>query len=590
MFKARVQGPAGFERVFVVKRILPHLSEEPQFTRMFIEEAKLSARLNHPNIVQVFELGAVDKEYFIAMEYVRGRDLAETMRTFWARVGPPRPELVAYIGREMCRALAYAHDLTGDDGDLIGMIHRDVSPSNVMLSYEGAVKILDFGIAKALGGESKDEGGTQRGTLKGKFAYMAPEQTQGSDVDRRIDIFASGIVLHEILTGRRLFKGENDMQTVERVRQCEVAPPSMQNPLCPPEMDAIILRALARDREERFQSAAEMADALDDIVHAARFQPSHLAGLMRELFPTDSGGGRVTGAMSMSGSQSRPHSTAMRSPTIPALSVTRPPSRPSYAQIEGPPPQPQPTGPSRKSLFIGATLMILVAMGVGAAITRSTTTTVVAGGQGPGDTVKEFEIAVRSIPEGAEIWQVGENKLIGITDTYLKFKIKDDARISLVFKKEGYLDEVREVSPYTMLVQLKEDPRRRADRPTSRVPTESPHTAPANGPAIVPTSPPTTPPGAPSGGAALSPGASGTTGAVGVAPSVVPVPPPSNPASPTLSPAANAPGGGLGTGIPTPGSSGAVTTPTAGAPAPKLPSRRKGLRPNETINPFPGGE
>ena len=299
VFKGRVQGPAGFERVFVVKRILPHLSDDPQFTRMFIEEAKLSARLNHPNIVQVFELGAVDKEYFIAMEYVRGRDLAETMRTLWARIGPPRPELVAYIGREMCRALAYAHDLTGDDGEPLGMIHRDVSPSNVMLSYEGAVKLLDFGIAKALGGEEQ-ESGTQRGTLKGKFAYMAPEQTQGNDVDRRIDIFATGIVLHEILTGRRLFKGENDLQTVERVRQCDVAPPSLQNPLCPPELDGIVLRALARNRDERFQSSSEMADALDDVVHAARFQPGHLAMLMRDLFPTDAGGAgaRVTTTMS----------------------------------------------------------------------------------------------------------------------------------------------------------------------------------------------------------------------------------------------------------------------------------------------------
>ena len=321
VFKGRVQGPAGFERVFVVKRILPHLSDDPQFTRMFIEEAKLSARLNHPNVVQVFELGAVDKEYFIAMEYVKGRDLAETMRTLWARVGPPRPELVAYIGREMCRALAYAHDLTADDGEPLGMIHRDVSPSNVMLSYEGAVKLLDFGIAKALGGE-KEESGTQRGTLKGKFAYMAPEQTQGNDVDRRIDIFATGIVLHEILTGRRLFKGENDLQTVERVRQCDVAPPSLQNPLCPPELDAIVLKALARNRDERFQSSSEMADALDDVVHAARFQPTHLALLMRELFPSEAGGqGRIT--QTMSGTQSRPISSGMRSPTIPPVSGLR---------------------------------------------------------------------------------------------------------------------------------------------------------------------------------------------------------------------------------------------------------------------------
>ncbi len=534
VFKGRVQGPAGFERVFVVKRILPHLSEEPQFTRMFIEEAKLSARLNHPNIVQVFELGAVDKEYFIAMEYVRGRDLAETMRTFWARVGPPRPELVAYIGREMCRALAYAHDLTGDDGDLIGMIHRDVSPSNVMLSYEGAVKILDFGIAKALGGEGKEESGTQRGTLKGKFAYMAPEQTQGSDVDRRIDIFASGIVLHEILTGRRLFKGENDMQTVERVRVCEVQPPSTQNPLCPPEMDAIILRALARDREERFQSAAEMADALDDIVHAARLQPTHIAHLMRELFPTDmaGGSGRVTGAMSMSGSQSRPHSTAMRSPTVPALSVTRPPTRPSYPQVDSAPPPVAPTGPSRRALVVGGVITAAVAMGAGAAIMRSATPNIVAGGGGSKEPLwKEFEIAVRSIPEGAEIWQVGENKSLGYTDKYITFRIKDDNHISLVFKKEGYIDEIREVTPYTMLVHLKEDPDKKKGGKVAG--GEAKPTEPTEAPA-----PPTTPP---------APGS--------VAPTVSPTAPP--------------------------------VTPPAAAPS-KSPSRRRPLRPNDTVDPFSG--
>ncbi len=557
VFKARVQGPAGFERVFVVKRILPHLSEEPQFTRMFIEEAKLSARLNHPNIVQVFELGAVDKEYFIAMEYVRGRDLAETMRTFWARVGPPRPELVAYIGREMCRALAYAHDLTGDDGDLIGMIHRDVSPSNVMLSYEGAVKILDFGIAKALGGESKEDAGTQRGTLKGKFAYMAPEQTQGSDVDRRIDIFAAGIVLHEILTGRRLFKGENDMQTVERVRQCDVSPPSMQNPLCPPEMDAIILRALARDRDERFQSAAEMADALDDVVHAARFQPTHLAALMRELFPTDTaGGGKITGAMSMSGSQSRPHSSAMRSPTVPALTVSRPQTRPSFPQVEVPPVAPR-TGPSRRALVIGGVATAAIAMGIGAAITRSANAPIVVSGGASAENVdREFEIAVISIPVGAEIWQVGENKKLGVTDTYLKFKQRGDARISLVFKKEGYIDEVREVSPYTMLVHLKQDPNKtRAPHqvapkpsdeaapndttPTAPVPTPPPSTLPL-GPEIKPTTP--------AAGAAA-------TGTSPTNPSVSPTQPPSS--SPGSSPA-------------------------------RAPARRKVLRPNETLNPFGG--
>src|SRR4051794_33161560 len=217
VYKGRIQGPAGFERVFVVKRILPHLSDDASFIKMFVEEAKLSARLNHPNIVHIFELGAVEGEYFISMEYIRGHDLSETMRAIWKALGPPRPELVAYIGREACRGLAYAHSLTDETGKPLGMIHRDISPSNVMLSYEGAVKLLDFGIAKALGDTSE---ATKSGTMKGKYAYMAPEQTEGDNVDHRSDIFACGIVLHEVLTGRRLFKGNNDVQTIERVRAC----------------------------------------------------------------------------------------------------------------------------------------------------------------------------------------------------------------------------------------------------------------------------------------------------------------------------------------------------------------------------------
>src|SRR4051812_35338928 len=266
VFKGRIQGPGGFERTFVVKRILPHLSDDASFINMFVEEAKLSARLAHPNIVHIFELGAVDGEYFISMEYIRGHDLSETMRAIWKTMGPPRPELVAYIGREACRGLSYAHGLTDENGRLLGMVHRDISPSNVMLSYEGAVKLLDFGIAKALGDAPEI---TKSGTMKGKYAYMAPEQAEGRDVDHRIDIFAAGIVLYEVLTGRRLFKGANDVQTIEKIRRCDVRPPSEVNPNCPPELDAIVLCALARDRAQRFATAGEMADALDEVVHAA---------------------------------------------------------------------------------------------------------------------------------------------------------------------------------------------------------------------------------------------------------------------------------------------------------------------------------
>ncbi len=461
VFKGRVQGPAGFERVFVVKRILPHLNDDPTFNKMFIEEAKMSARLNHPNIVQVFELGAVDNEYFISMEYVRGRDLAETMRTLWARIGPPRPELVAYIGREMCRALGYAHDVTDEDGSVLGMIHRDVSPSNVMLSYEGSVKLLDFGIAKALGGDSKDEGGTQRGTLKGKFAYMAPEQTQGNDVDKRIDIFATGIVLHEVLTGRRLFKGENDLQTVEKVRQCDVPPPSLQNPLCPPELDAVVLKALARNRDDRYQTGADMADALDDVVHAARFQPSHLAQLMRDLFPQDAAGSadarntgaRVTASV-MTGSGSRPHSAPLRSPTVPPASVSRSLSAVARSPTQDPS---QLALPRDKPLFkrggVWAIMVSLVAVafGGGVLLTRSSAPpeSRSAGPSAPSiRRAGSVAVTFNSIPEGAEVFEQGSNKRLGQTPFSRKVELSEDTDTIVVFKKPGYQDEVRKVTPY----------------------------------------------------------------------------------------------------------------------------------------------
>jgi serine/threonine protein kinase len=478
VFKARVQGPAGFERIFVVKRILPHLSDDPVFTKMFIDEAKLAARLTHPNIVQVFELGAVDNEYFMSMEYVRGRDLAETMRTQWARVGPPRPELVAYVGREMCRALAYAHDFTADDGTRLGMIHRDISPSNVMLSTDGGVKILDFGIAKALGGD-KDES-TKTGTLKGKFAYMAPEQTVSNEVDRRIDIFATGIVLHEILTGRRLFKGENDLQTIEKVRQCDVPPPSLHNPLCPPEMDNIVLKALAKDPLERYQSASEMADALDDIVHAARFQPTQLAQLMGSLFPTDTGvearssGSQRSQAGTGSVSPSRSNTGALRlkatgsnsttgratSATVPPVPPARTGSLPRTAGLTPvvPPPIPD-TNLQRKSLLARKStwaVMGLALLGGGLYWAQSRgllhqpsvpAPPAIAPVPPSSPKLETLDLAIQSNPSGAEVFVSGENEALGKTPFRKKFEYREDKSTFLVFRLPGYRELTHEVRP-----------------------------------------------------------------------------------------------------------------------------------------------
>jgi serine/threonine protein kinase len=493
VFKARVQGPGGFERIFVIKRILPHLSDDPTFIKMFMEEAKLAARLNHPNIVQVFELDSVDGEYFMSMEYVRGRDLAETMRTLWARVGPPRPELVAYVGREMCRALAYAHDFTADDGTRLGMIHRDISPSNVMLSVEGAVKLLDFGIAKALTGDT-EETNTKSGTLKGKFAYMAPEQTMSNDVDQRIDIFATGIVLHEILTGRRLFKGENDLQTIEKVRQCNVLPPSLHNPLCPAELDEIVLRALAKNSEDRYQNGSEMAEALDDIVHAARFQPTQLAQLMHSLFPTDSGGdarsnsgshsrqpitgsvspsrSNITGArLTTTGSVSRSHTGRVNSATVPPVPA-RTGSHPRAGSGITPmvaPPIPADLDLRRKSVFgrkstwliAGALALAVGGFWFGSRGSRSNPSR-------PGGIVtitrpllqtETLDLAIQSNPTGAEVFLVGSNESLGKTPFRRKFDYREDKASFLLFRLPGYRELTHEIRPdWSGLVVLDAEP------------------------------------------------------------------------------------------------------------------------------------
>ncbi len=452
VFKGRIQGPGGFERTFVVKRILPHLSDDASFINMFVEEAKLSARLNHPNIVHVFELGAVDGEYFISMEYIRGHDLSATMRAIWKMMGPPRPELVAFIGREVCRGLSYAHNLTDDSGRPLGMIHRDISPSNVMLSYEGAVKLLDFGIAKALGDTNEPSKG---GTMKGKYAYMAPEQTEAASVDHRVDIFACGIVLHEVLTGRRLFKGQNDVQTIERVRRCEVPPPSQQNPDVPPELDAVVLKALARRPEDRWQTAGEMADALDDVVHAARFQPTHLAQLLYDLFPVEGATRPVSAHATL------PQGVTVTQPTgsgPPTRSRTVPPvSRTASGAGSLPVIVDAPADASLKPKSrMPAALFVLVVLAGGGAVAwkRFGNQLLGTSATGASDPARRFYVHVKSSPDGANIYYSDGSKreqLMGATPVTLPIDLTGLSSVKLTLKKPGYEDYEQTVVDETPL-------------------------------------------------------------------------------------------------------------------------------------------
>lgn len=255
VFRAESEGLEGFSKQVAIKRVLPHLSEKTKFIAMFLDEARLSAQLSHSNVVQVFDIGRGDNTFFIVMEFVDGVNLKAIAETF-AVSGQRMPvQVAAYIATEICKGLEYAHGLQDSSGRALGIVHRDISPPNILITKFGEVKIVDFGLAKASSQLERSE----PGIIKGKFAYLSPEAAEGKDVDSRADIFAVGIILWEALTGERLFLGDSDLQTVRNVQAAVVRAPSELNRQVPPELERIVLRSLARNLNERYPSAREMA-------------------------------------------------------------------------------------------------------------------------------------------------------------------------------------------------------------------------------------------------------------------------------------------------------------------------------------------
>lgn len=286
VFKARLFGVEGFARFVAIKRILPHLAEDERFVEMFIDEAKTSVLLSHANIAQVIELGRDGDAHFIAMEYVPGRDLLALYKRARQRQVPIPVHQVAYIGHQVAEGLDYAHRKRSPDGQHLAIVHRDISPQNVLVSYDGAVKLIDFGIAKA---RRQDYQKNKAGALRGKFAYMSPELIEGKNIDARSDIFALGIVLWELLTSETLFHGDNEFVTMERVRQAVAVPPSHRNPAVPRDLDQIVLTALARDRHQRYQTAAEMSEDIGRFLHAHGYSANRktLSAWMRTEFQAE---------------------------------------------------------------------------------------------------------------------------------------------------------------------------------------------------------------------------------------------------------------------------------------------------------------
>jgi serine/threonine-protein kinase len=283
LYLARAEGPGGFERLLAIKMLLPHLCRNKSFVDMFLDEARITAMIHHPNVVQTFEVGEHEGQYFLAMDYVSGETLASMLTHTW-KIGRPFPrDLGAYVIMCAAEGLHAAHELRDLDGRAKNVVHRDVSPQNVLIGYDGIVRLVDFGIAKAADRLSH----TGTGVRKGKAAYMSPEQIRTERVDRRADVFALGIVLWETTVGKRLFKAHNDFATIDRVMRKIIPTPKRFHPDFPDDLEQILFKALERDVDRRYQSAQAMADDLRAFlsVRAGLVGPTALAGLMDAVFP-----------------------------------------------------------------------------------------------------------------------------------------------------------------------------------------------------------------------------------------------------------------------------------------------------------------
>lgn len=281
LYRAKVTGEQGFEKLVAVKKILPHLTAEDELVKSFIEEAKLAALLQHLNIIQIYDFGRMERAYFIAMEFLFGKDLQRIVNKSSAKEVPISLENALYVVSQICDGLDYAHSLKDLQGNPLNIIHRDISPQNIFITYDGQVKIIDFGIAKAATQNTQ----TQAGIIKGKASYMSPEQAGGGIVDHRSDIFSVGILLFELVMHKQLFKGDI-FQVLSQLREFDFEQAENTRKKIPPPLYEILLKALAKDPEKRYQSAGQMRSDMEDYIFQISSRPStrSLAQYVNELF------------------------------------------------------------------------------------------------------------------------------------------------------------------------------------------------------------------------------------------------------------------------------------------------------------------
>jgi serine/threonine-protein kinase len=344
VYLARLSGVGGFQRFVAIKRLHSHLAYEPEFIEMFVEEARLAARIHHPNVVPILEIGTIDQSYYIVMEYVEGGTLGQLL----VHAADAQQRVPIKVGLRIVldtlAGLQAAHELADDEGKPLGIVHRDVSPQNVLVGVDGSARLGDFGVARA----TSKLPTTRAGHLKGKPSYMAPEQAQGqAGIDRRADVFAAGIVLWEVLACRRLFKGDGEVDTLNRVLELPIPSLRAAAPTVPTALEAVVAKALQRDREQRFATAGELSDALEGACRALgalgtpRDVAAHVdAVLGRELKEQRD---QMRAGLAQSGPRPVDSTRSSAPPSLPTAGV---PSVPSTVISNRPPHQPSPASQS----------------------------------------------------------------------------------------------------------------------------------------------------------------------------------------------------------------------------------------------------